>query len=103
MKIKNNQIISGRGKRRLQIAANLLRQEGIKFDADNFYDEVIKTISEFDEKRKCAIKSIVDWIECYEITDVELHGHQPAPARLKKQKTAARKGSSTQRFPAQEQ
>ena len=46
---------------------------------------------------------MVDWLEDYEITNIEIHGNQPASARLKKQKTVGRKGSSTQRFPAQKQ
>jgi hypothetical protein len=101
MTIKKRQTISGRGKRRLQIAANLLRSEGAKFDGENFYDVVIKTISELDEMRKSEIKSLVDWVEEYETTDKELYGAELAPARSKKQKTASRKGSSTKRFPAQ--
>ena len=103
MTIKKQQVISGRGKRRLQIAANLLRKEGVKFKGANFYDSVIKVINELVEMRKSEIKSIVDWVEGYEVTDSEINGHQPAHARFKnkKAKTATRKGSSSQRFPAQ--
>ncbi|MDO9282428.1 MAG: hypothetical protein Q7T88_08620 [Methylotenera sp.] len=101
MTIKKQQIISDRGKGRLKIAANLLRSEGMNFDGENFYDAVIKNISELDEKRKSEIKSMVDWVEEYEVTDKELYGVALAPARSKKQKTAGKKRSSTKRFPAQ--
>lgn len=103
MAIKMQQIISDRGKRRLKIAANLLRKEGIKFDGDNFYDAVLKTINELDTKKQDVIKSMVDWVEQYEFADIELYGHHLAPARLLKQKTASRQGSSSQHFPAQKQ
>lgn len=103
MTIKNQSTISDRGKRRLRIAAKMLRNEGVKLDGENFYDVVITTISDLDEKRKREIKSLVDWIEEYEATDKEFYGAELAPARSKKQKTASRKGSSTKRFPAQKQ
>ena len=84
-------------------AANFLRERGIKFNGDNFYEMVLKNINELDSINQNELKEIVDWIEDYEITDTALYGHQPAPARFKnkKAKTATRKGSSSQRFPAQ--
>lgn len=54
-------------------------------------------------RQKNELEGMVDWLEDYEITNIEIHGNQPASARLKKQKTVGRKGSSTQRFPAQKQ
>lgn len=103
MKIKKQSTISNRGKRRLQIAANIIRQQGIKFDGENFYDMVLKNIDKLHDAKKDELKEMVDWVEGYEVTDSEINGHQPAPARfkIKKQKTATRKGSSSQRFPAQ--
>jgi hypothetical protein len=92
MIIKKQQAISVRGKRRLQVAANFLRNEGTKFDGENFYDVVLKTISELDESRKSEIKSLVDWVEDYEIADVELYGEPlPRSPKNKKQKTAYNK------------
>ena len=46
MVIKKQSTISDRGKRRLQIAANFLRQQGVKFDGGNFYEMVLKNINE---------------------------------------------------------
>ncbi|NOS97384.1 MAG: hypothetical protein HOP25_02800 [Methylotenera sp.] len=100
MTIKKQQTISNRGKRRLQITANLLRKDGAKFDGENFYNVVIKTISELDEMRKSEIKSLVDWVEEYETTDTELYGHQPAPARFRKQKTAGNKRATRSALPS---
>ena len=93
MKIKKQSTISNRGKRRLQIAANIIRQQGIKFDGENFYDMVLKNIDKLHDAKKDELKEMVDWVEGYEVTDSEINGHQLAPARfkIKKQKTAGKK------------
>lgn len=101
MTIKKLQTISNRGKRRLQIAANLLRNEGAKFDGENFYNVVIKTIKDLDEKRKSEIKSLVDWVEDYEIADVELYGETlPRSPKNKRQKTAYNKRATRSALPS---
>ena len=99
--MESKQGISTRGKRRLQLAANFLRTRKFKFNGSNFYDLVMKTIHELAKKEQEKLKELVDWVEDYEVTAIELYGHQPAPARLKKHRNAISKDSSSQRFPAQ--
>ena len=91
MVIKKQSTISDRGKRRLQIAANFLRQQGVKFDGGNFYEMVLKNINELQAAKKDELKEMVDWVEEYEIADIELYGQQRVPARFQKHKTASRK------------
>ena len=102
MKIKKQSTISNRGKRRLQIAANIIRQQGIKFDGENFYDMVLKNIDKLHDAKKDELKEMVDWVEGYEVTDSEINGHQPAPARfkIKKQKTAGKKRATRSALPS---
>lgn len=100
MVIKKQSTISDRGKRRLQIAANFLRQQGVKFDGGNFYEMVLKNINELQLAKKDELKGRIDWLEEYEVADIELYGQQRAPAHFKKQKTAGRKRATRLALPS---
>ena len=52
---------------------------------------VLKNIDKLHDAKKDELKEMVDWVEGYEVTDSEINGHQPAPARFQKHKTASRK------------
>lgn len=75
--------ISERAKRRLQLAANFLRARKYKFEGNNFYNMVIKTIYVLEEKERNQLKDLVDWIEIYEITLMNLMSNEHAHACLK--------------------
>jgi hypothetical protein len=60
--------LSERAKRRLRLAAGLLRSEGVKFDCprDKFYDEIQQKVTTLAADRQASLKALVDWLEDYE-------------------------------------
>lgn len=102
--MKKQLIISNRGKQRLKLAANLLRARKFKFDGNNFYDMVIKTIRDLNESEQKKLKDLVDWVEVYEVTEIKLISYEHAPACLKQdvKSTSIKNGSSSLRLPALE-
>lgn len=94
--------ISERGKRRLKLAAMFLRARNFKFDGDNFYDMVIKTIYDLHQMDQKSLKELVDWAEVYEVAEIELLSCEHAPACLKPQykSVPTKNGSSSLRLPA---
>lgn len=62
-------MLSERGKRRLRIAAGLLRSEGVKFDCprDQFYERIQDVLAGLPAERQATLKGLVDWVEEYEL------------------------------------
>lgn len=75
-KIESPPTFNDRSKHRLRIAARFLRQAGNKFDGDNFYEQVITTISKLDQETQKKIRGWVDWVEEYENEEHKLFGKQ---------------------------
>ena len=63
--------LSDRGKRRLRIAAGFLRAEGHKLDCprDQFYEKIQEVLGGLSDAHQKALKSLVDWVEDYDIND----------------------------------
>lgn len=61
-------ILSDRGKRRLQLAAGLLRSAGVRFDVPRheFYDALLATIRRLPPVQQNKLRAHVDWAEAYE-------------------------------------
>jgi len=87
------QAISEKGKHRLRIAARFLRQEGHRFDSDDFYKEVINAIRSLNEKAQCELRVRVDWVEGYEVAELAIHG-EPPRSRARKIKIKSGKRSA---------
>lgn len=68
--------LNDRAKHRLRLAARFLRQTGNKFEGDNFYEQVITSISKLDQETQKKIRGWVDWVEEYEIEERKLFGEQ---------------------------
>jgi len=86
-------VISDKGKHRLRIAARFLRQEGHRFDGDNFYDEVINAIRSLNEKTQCELRGRVDWVEGYEVAELVIHGEPPRSCARKIKTKSGKKGA----------
>ncbi len=52
---------------------------------------VAENINELERAKKNYFKEMVDWVECYDITVVEHHGHLHATSCLKKTKKSSQK------------
>lgn len=78
------QIFSETEKNRLRIAARFLRQSGHKFDGDNFYSMVISSINELSNIERERIRELVDWIEAYEVMEIQIYGESPPRSRARK-------------------
>lgn len=77
--------LSDRAKARLKIAANFLRQRGIKFDDGNFYDSVISALENQPDREH--LKGLVDWVEDYEKAEVNYYPASPEAGK-KSRKTS---------------
>lgn len=84
--------ISERGKHRLRIAARFLRQSGQRFEGDNFYSMVIKSISKLNPEEQDRLRSLADWLEEYEQTELKLYGEPPQRSRARKINPKSSKG-----------
>lgn len=89
---------SDRAKRRLRLAAKLLRRDGYKFDRGNFYQMIIETIEGLSEPERRRLRSYVDWLEEYEITEVQIYGW-PSRSRARKGKTKSGKRGASRPAP----
>jgi hypothetical protein len=66
--------ISDRAKHRLRIAARFLRLKAHRFNDGNFYTSVIRTISQINGKTRDDLCRLVDWVEQYELVEIEHWG-----------------------------
>ncbi len=73
---------SERTKRRLRLAAGLLRGSGVALDMPRgaFYDAVLAMLQALPPERKGALKADVDWLEAYELAEDQ---HWSSPSRKK--------------------
>lgn len=85
------QIISDRGKHRLRIAARFLRQSGQRFDGDNFYSTVINSIAKLRKNEQQRLRELVDWLETYELMELQIYGEPPQRSRSRKIKPMFRR------------
>ena len=83
--IKQPRLQTDKAKHRLRIAARFLRQQGYRFDGDNFYELVIATISKLDTATNEYLHGIVLWVEEYEMTESTAYG-EPTRSRARKNK-----------------
>jgi hypothetical protein len=59
------QTFSDRAKKRLKIAANMLRTRGVEFPKNgDFYGDVLRTLETQPDKDE--LRALVDWIEDYD-------------------------------------
>ncbi len=83
---------SERAKHRLRIASRFLRRAGFRFEDGNFFDSVLATIQQLTAEKKDKLRSLVDWVEAYELAECEDLNGMGAPAPTKtKAKSAKRK------------
>lgn len=77
--------LSERAKRRLRIAAALLRGQGtcVKCTREEFYDQIQTVLGALPHERHASLKALVDWVE-----DYDLAGDAQVPTVTKKQPTA---------------
>lgn len=87
---KPHKPLSERAKHRLRIAARFMRQEGYRFVDSGFYEEVLGRIASLDEGQQMRLRNLVDWIEAYEIAELEIYG-EPTRSRARKSKTKSGK------------
>ena len=68
--------LSERAKRRLQIAAAMLRSQGVRLDVPRnaFYDAIQKLLWDLPVEQRVELRTLVDWVEAYERTE---DGAQP--------------------------
>jgi len=77
--------LSERAKRRLRIAAALLRGQGtrVKCTREEFYDQIQTLLGALHRERHATLKALVDWVE-----DYDLASDAQVPTVSKKQPTA---------------
>jgi len=81
--------LSERAKRRLRIAAALLRGQGtrITFPREEFYDRIQALLGALHHERHATLKALVDWVEDYDLADdARVPTLSPKPAATKKAK-----------------
>ncbi len=83
--------ISEQGKRRLRIAARFLRGTGHRFKDGNFYDSVLDAIQQLSEEKREELRSLVDWVEEYELAERDYWDDMGAPAPTKQNTSLQRK------------
>ena len=66
--------LSNRAKHRLRIAARFLRIQGYRFTDGYFYRSVIYTLQKLNEESRGQIRDLVDWLEKYELSEIEHWG-----------------------------
>ena len=81
--------LSARAKLRLRLLAGLLRSGGQKFDMrrERFYDEIQAAAAALPPDRQAHLKSLVDWLEEYELAEEQL---QPASVEPTSKRRARR-------------
>lgn len=82
--------LSERGKRRLQLAAALLRSAGLRFEQPRagFYDAIVQAIDAMRPEHRQRLRADVDWVEAYDCEEQrrsELPRHaRPVDASLRR-------------------
>jgi len=99
--INQPRLLTDRAKHRLRIAGRFLRQQGYRFDGDNFYELVIAAISKLDTATNEHLHGIVLWVEEYEMTERTTYG-EPTRSRVRKiKKQQAASARCAWRLPTQ--
>lgn len=99
--MKDGQPLSPRAKHRLRIAARFLRKGGHHFDDGNFYEVVLAVIQGLNGQQQMRLRNLTNWVEEYELSEVEHWGERHGRSRDRKAKPGqARKGRK--RLPAQD-
>lgn len=76
-----------RAKRRLRLAAGLLRGSGYRFDCPRaqFYDVVGVVVRELAPEAMARLRSDVDWLEAYELAEDSLFSSDRGLDRARRQ------------------
>jgi len=99
--INQPRLLTDMTKHRLRIAGRFLRQQGYRFDGDNFYELVIATISKLDTATNEHLHGIALWVEEYEIAERTTYGKPTRSRAQKNKKQQAGNARGAQRLPTQ--
>lgn len=90
---KPSQSLSGCAEHRLRLAALFLRQDGHEFNCGEFYAEVLNCIATLNQSQTTHLRSLVDWIEEYEIAEQKICGVSARSRAQKAQNRSGKKGA----------
>lgn len=81
--MKSPKALSDRAKHRLRLAAGFLRTEGHKLDCprDQFYEKIQEVLGGLSDAHQKALKSLVDWVEAYDLNDQNTESRQLPASR----------------------
>ena len=99
--INQPRLLTDRAKHRLRIAGRFLRQQGYRFDGDNFYELVIAAMSKLDTATNEYLHGIVLWVEEYEIAESTTYGEPTRSRAQKNKKQQAASARGARRLPTQ--
>ena len=91
-KIESPSTFNDRAKFRLRLAARFLRLDGQQFNKGDFYAEVLSCIAMLNQTQITKLRSLVNWIEDYEMTEQKIYGIPPR-SRAQKKNRVGNKGA----------